>query len=544
MVYSEIMLKFEAKNTKHYSLTLNSILTPTTHKTNLYTMLLPEDKELLASKGISEAEAEAQLARFKTGFPYLKIKDTARVDAGIFRLSDDEAAAALDRWHEYLAHGGEVCKFVPASGAASRMFKALFEYVDGGTDELKEGSPVAQLIANIDKLPFLPELREACQKLYGKSLDELLAEGRNRDIIAAIVNAEGMNYGGLPKGLLKFHSYPEGSRTPVEEHLTEGAQTAANSKGEVHLHFTVSANHRTLFQAKLDEVIPQAEARTGKKFFVTMSEQKPSTDTIAANPDNTPFREDGHLLFRPGGHGALIQNLNDIESAVVFIKNIDNVVPDAKREDTIKYKEILGGLLLEVHDQIEEDLIALEEKVYTPADLKGMVEYARTVLNIDDPRLDDMDDDALVEYLKNKLNRPLRVCGMVRNEGEPGGGPFIAVNPDGSASPQILESNQVDPANEDYKKMMATATHFNPVDLVCYIKDVHGKKFDLPSYVDPATGFISSKSSHGKELRAMELPGLWNGAMSDWNTVFVEVPISTFNPVKTVNDLLRPAHQN
>ena len=329
----------------------------------------------------------------------------------------------------------------------------------------------------------------------------------------------------------------------MEEHLTEGAQTAANSKGEVYLHFTVSANHRAIFQAKLDEVIPQAEARTGKKFFVSMSEQKPSTDTIAANPDNTPFREDGHLLFRPGGHGALIQNLNDIESAVVFIKNIDNVVPDARRGDTIKYKEILGGLLLEIHDQIEEDLIALEEKVYTASDLKGMVEYMRTVLNIDDPRLDDMADDELVEYIKGKLNRPLRVCGMVRNEGEPGGGPFIAVNPDGSASPQILESNQVDPSNEDYKKMMATATHFNPVDLVCYIKDVHGKKFDLPSYVDPATGFISSKSSHGKELRAMELPGLWNGAMSDWNTVFVEVPISTFNPVKTVNDLLRPAHQ-
>lgn len=508
-------------------------------------MLLPEDKELLAQRGISEADAEAQLARFATGFPYLTIKDSARVDNGvIFRLSDEEIAAALERWHEYLGHGGEVCKFVPASGAASRMFKALFEYVDGGTDELKEGSPVAQLIGNLDKLPFLPELREACLKLYGMSLDDLVAAGRNRDIIAAIVKPEGMNYGGLPKGLLKFHTYPEGSRTPVEEHLTEGAQTAANSKGEVHLHFTVSAAHRDLFQAKLDEVIPQAEARTGKKFFVSMSEQKPSTDTIAANPDNTPFREDGHLVLRPGGHGALIQNLNDIESAVVFIKNIDNVVPDARRDDTVKYKEILGGLLLEIHDQIEEDLIALEEKVYTPDDLKAMVDYLRTVLNVHDDRLADMADDEIVEYLKAKLNRPLRVCGMVRNEGEPGGGPFLSVNPDGSASPQILESNQVDPSNAEYMQMMKSATHFNPVDLVCYIKDVHGKKFDLPKYVDPATGFISSKSSHGKELRAMELPGLWNGAMSDWNTVFVEVPISTFNPVKTVNDLLRPAHQN
>ncbi len=506
-------------------------------------MLRPEDKELIAKKGISEAEVEAQLNRFTTGFPYLKIKDSARVGAGIFRLSDEDAKSALERWHEYLEHGGEVCKFVPASGAASRMFKALFEYVDGGTDELKEGTPVAKLIADIDKLPFLPELREACEKLYGKTLDELLADGRNRDIIAAIVKPEGMNYGGLPKGLLKFHSYPGGSRTPIEEHLTEGAQTAANSKGIVNLHFTVSSNHRKLFEEKLAEVIPATEARTGVKFNVSMSEQKPSTDTIAVNPDNTPFIEDGHLLFRPGGHGALIQNLNDMESAVVFIKNIDNVVPDSRRADTIRYKEVLGGLLLEVHDQIEEDLIALDEKVYSSDDLKRMVDYLRTVLNVHDPRLDDMADDEIVTYLKAKLNRPLRVCGMVRNEGEPGGGPFIAFNPDGSASPQILESNQVDLSNPEYKKMMSEATHFNPVDLVCYIKDIHGKKFDLPKYVDPATGFISSKSSHGKELRAMELPGLWNGAMSDWNTVFVEVPISTFNPVKTVNDLLRPAHQ-
>lgn len=486
---------------------------------------------------------EAQLQRFVTGFPYLKINDAARVGAGIFRLDDEEIEAALERWKEYLEHGGEVCKFVPASGAASRMFKALFEYVDGGTDELKEGTPVAKLLADVDKLPFLPELRATVEKLYGKSLDEMLAEGRNRDIIAAIVNPEGMNYGGLPKGLLKFHTYPEGSRTPIEEHLTEGAQTAANSKGVVNLHFTVSANHRKLFEEKLAEVIPATEKRTGVKFNVSMSEQKPSTDTIAVNPDNTPFMEDGHLLFRPGGHGALIQNLNDMESAVVFIKNIDNVVPDSKRGDTVRFKEVLGGLLLQVHDQIEEDLIAIDEKLYSADDIKRMLDYLNNVLNVRDAKLEEMDDDAVVAYIRAKLDRPLRVCGMVRNEGEPGGGPFIAFNPDGSTSPQILESNQVDPKNEEYMKMMASATHFNPVDLVCYIKDIHGKKFDLPKYVDPATGFISSKSSHGKELRAMELPGLWNGAMSDWNTVFVEVPISTFNPVKTVNDLLRPAHQ-
>ncbi|MDE6062608.1 MAG: DUF4301 family protein, partial [Duncaniella sp.] len=344
-------------------------------------MLRPEDLELLKNKGISEAEVESQLQRFVTGFPYLKISDAARVGAGIFRLDDEEIDAALERWKEYLEHGGEVCKFVPASGAASRMFKALFEFVDGGTDELKEGSPVAVLIAQIDKLPFLPELRATVEKLYGKSLDELLADGRNRDIIAAIVNPEGMNYGGLPKGLLKFHTYPEGSRTPIEEHLTEGAQTAANSKGIVNLHFTVSANHRKLFEEKLAEVIPATEKRTGVKFNVSMREQKPSTDTIAVNPDNTPFMEDGHLLFRPGGHGALIQNLNDMESAVVFIKNIDNVVPDSKRGDTVRFKEVLGGLLLQIHDQIEEDLIAIDEKLYSADDIKRMLDYLNNVLN-------------------------------------------------------------------------------------------------------------------------------------------------------------------
>lgn len=502
-----------------------------------------ENLEYIKEKGISPEQVEAQLLRFVTGFPFLNIKDAARVGAGIVRLSPTEEDAAIARWQEYLDHGGEVTKFVPASGAASRMFKALFEYVDGGTDDLKAGSPVAVLIEKIDELPFLPELRAAVEKLYGKSLDDLLKEGRNRDVIAAIVKPDGMNYGGLPKGLLKFHSYPEGSRTPVEEHLVEGAQSAANSKGVVNLHFTVSTAHRPLFEAKLKEVVPATEARTGVKFNISMSEQKPSTDTIAVNPDNTPFIEDGHLLFRPGGHGALIENLNDIDSAVVFIKNIDNVVPDSRRGDTIRYKKVIAGLLLEVHDKIEEYLVALDSKDYTPGKIQEMLTFLQDTLNITPAEAESLDDDAVVDYIRRKLERPLRVCGMVRNEGEPGGGPFIAYNPDGTASPQILESHQVDTSREKYRDMMASATHFNPVDLVCYIKDIHRKKYNLPDYVDPATGFISSKSSHGKELRALELPGLWNGAMSDWNTVFVEVPISTFNPVKTVNDLLRPAHQ-
>lgn len=507
-------------------------------------MFREEDLALLEQKGITVEQAEEQLKRFATGFPYLKILDVARTGHGITILTEEEQKAAVERWQKYLADGGEVCKFVPASGAASRMFKALFEFVDGDTETPAPGSAVEQLIANIDKMAFISDLDAACKKMFDASVEQLKAAGRNKELIAAIIRPEGLNYGNLPKGLLKFHSYPEGSRTPVEEQLVEGAQTAANAEKVVNLHFTVSANHRKLFEEKINEVLPEISKKRGVKFNVSLSEQKPSTDTIAANPDNTPFMEYGHLLFRPGGHGALIQNLNDMESAVVFIKNIDNVVPDSRRDATVKYKQVLAGYLMQLHDTITKYLDDLAAGNYTRGYLQDMVRFLHTSLGITDRSIDGKNDTDLAVYIHEKLTRPLRVCGMVRNEGEPGGGPFIAYNPDGSASPQILESNQIDPANEEYARMLQGATHFNPVDLVCYIKDRNGKKFDLPKYVDPATGFISSKSSHGKELRAMELPGLWNGAMSDWNTAFVEVPVDTFNPVKTVNDLLRPAHQS
>lgn len=507
-------------------------------------MLRPEDLELLKNKGITEEQVESQLKRFETGFPYLEISAAARHGQGITVLTPEAEEAAVARWDKYLADGGEVAKFVPASGAASRMFKALFEFVDGNSDTAAEGTPVAKLLADPDKLPFRADLDATCRRLYNLSLDELLGAGRHKEIIAALILPDGMNYGGLPKGLLKFHSYPEGSRTPVEEQLTEGAQTAANGSGIVNLHFTVSANHRKLFEEKLAEVVPQAEARTGKRFNVSMSEQKPSTDTIAVNPDNTPFIEDGKLLFRPGGHGALIENLSDMESAVVFIKNIDNVVPDSGRDATVRYKKVIAGYLIQLHDTIARYIDKLHTGSYDSADLAEMLAFTENELSTRSPRTAEMNDAALAVYLFGKFNRPLRVCGMVRNEGEPGGGPYIARNSDGTTSLQVLESHQIDPSNEAYKEMMQQATHFNPVDLVCYIKDVNGNKFDLPKYVDPATGFISQKSSHGKELRALELPGLWNGAMSDWTTVFVEVPIATFNPVKTVNDLLRPAHQS
>ncbi len=505
--------------------------------------MLPEDVKTLEEKGISPETLQAQIKRFETGFPYLKILDTARVGNGILALGDAERKAAADRWDEYLSHGGEVFKFVPASGAASRMFKSLFGFLEGEANEPKPESDVAQFIAQLPKFAFYQELDEACSRLYGKDINALTEDSRYKDIVAALLRPEGLNYGNLPKGLLKFHSYTDGPRTPLEEHLVEGAQTATDRDGVVNLHFTVSPEHRALFEAKIAEAVPALEKKLGVKYRISLSEQKKSTDTVAVNPDNTPFREDGRLLFRPGGHGALIENLNDIDSAVVFIKNIDNVVPDAQREATILYKKVLAGCLIQTHDRIEEYLRMINAGDYSIDDVRDMIAFMHDTLNIRDKKMKHLEDVDLVLYIKDKLNRPLRVCGMVRNEGEPGGGPFIAYNADGSTSPQILESTQIDPQNPEYKEMLSKATHFNPVDLVCYLKDALGHKFNLPDYVDPDTGFISSKSKNGRELRALELPGLWNGAMNDWNTVFVEVPIATFNPVKTVNDLLRPTHQ-
>ncbi len=508
-------------------------------------MLTETDLKQLEAKGITVEQLSAQLERFATGFPYLSITGAATPADGIKVLTPEQEQMALTRWNRYLMDGGDVYKFVPASGAASRMFKAMYEFSDGNAMTAPEGSAARAIVDNIDNLPFKAELEAAVMKMYDNKLSALIAAGRDRDIIKAIIDPEGMNYGNLPKGLLSFHSYQDGPRTPVDEHLTEGAQTAANASGIVNLHFTVSASHKKLFEEKLSKAIPAAEARTGKKFNISMSEQKPSTDTVAANPDGTPFRlEDGSLLFRPGGHGALIENLNDIDSTVIFIKNIDNVVPDSLRDSTVKYKSVIAGYLIETHDHIVSTLEALSSPDVDCDTVDSAVNFLAEELCTTSDKLSGMSKAEKIDWVKSKLDRPLRVCGMVRNEGEPGGGPFIAVNPDGSASPQILESHQIDMSKPAYSAMLNNATHFNPVDLVCYVRRADGSKYDLRGYTDPATGFISSKSAHGKELRALELPGLWNGAMSDWNTIFVEVPASTFNPVKTVNDLLRPAHQS
>lgn len=506
-------------------------------------MLTNSDINQLEKKGIKVETVKEQLNRFVTGFPFLKLQGAATPGNGVMVLDEAAAEKSVERWDKYIADGGEAIKMVPASGAASRMFKALFAFVDSDDDKPAAGSDVEQVIENIGKFAFIDELNESLKKQHGLDAGELIASNRAKDVISAIINPEGLNYGNLPKALLEFHSYGTGPRTPLEEQLVEAAQTVASTDGKVKIHFTVSPEHREKFLAKLDEVLPEMEKRLGVKYDILLSEQKASTDTIAANPDNTPFRENGKLVFRPGGHGALIENLNELKSPVVFIKNIDNVVPDSQRGDTVHYKKVIGGLLLIVRDKINGYLEKLETGRYTIENLREMIIFMHDTLNIRHPHMKLMDDSELALYIKKKFMRPIRVCGVVRNTGEPGGGPYITYDADGSTSPQILESNQIDMSNNEYVDMMSHATHFNPVDLVCSLYDAEGRKFDLTRHVDHNTGFISSKSLHGHSLKALELPGLWNGAMSDWNTVFVEVPATTFNPVKTVNDLLRPVHQ-
>lgn len=502
------------------------------------------DLEQLSAKGISRETVESQLERFRTGFPYLKIDSPSSVGRGILPVDDEMTASCLARWQAFLDANGDVLKFVPASGAASRMFKALFAFVNGEEDQPKAGSPVAELVSRIGDFAFYGQLKEATESLYQATPEELAAQGRYKELVGAIILPEGLNYGALPKALLTFHRYADGVRTALEEQLAEGAQTAASKDGVVKLHFTVSSNHRKLFEEKLAKAVPAMEKRYGVRYEISLSEQKPSTDTIAVTPDNDLFRDDaGKLVFRPGGHGALIENLTDINATVVFIKNIDNIVGDAHRADTIQYKKFIGGLLLLVRDRIEALTAALASD---PTDevIESATQFVEQILFISCPELHESTPADRRDLLIRILDRPLRVCGMVRNEGEPGGGPYNAYSSDGKMiAPQILESTQIDMSKPENVEMMKGAGYFNPVDLVCYLKHVDGRSYDLKKYVDPATGFISEKSLGGRDLRALELPGLWNGAMSNWNTVFVEVPESTFNPVKTVNDLLRPAHQ-
>lgn len=490
----------------------------------MHNMFTDKDLSQIRNHGLTPENVEKQLENFRRGFDFLSIDRAAVVGDGI-RVFDKEQIDRFADIYTGRCHSARIVKFVPASGAATRMFKELFEFVNEG----KRGKGIDALLENIGRFAFWPELK----KIVGEEKDPTA-------IVSAIIK-EGLNYGSKPKALILFHQYSEGSRTAAEEHLVEGALYAA-AGGKVSIHFTVSPEHRAGFDALMERVLPRYEEQYGVKFDISYSVQKPGTDTIAVTPDNEPFREaDGSLLFRPAGHGALIENLNEIDADLIFIKTVDNVAPDRLKVDTVAYKKALGGLLV----QLQEEAFALLETLDRVGPDEDLNQEIATFFEEElSGRLPgnyaQMTTEARASLLRSLLDRPIRICGMVRNEGEPGGGPFWVKDPNGAQSLQIAESSQIAP---EQIELMKKATHFNPVDLVCGVKDYKGRKFDLLRYVDHSTGFISNKSKDGRPLKAQELPGLWNGAMARWNTVFVEVPITTFSPVKVVNDLLRPQHQ-
>jgi len=514
-------------------------------------MFTTHDIQQFEKKDIPLSEIEQQISNFKKGFPYMRLLRPAAIDDGIIRLTEDQITEAIEHYSTRIkTNNFQPVKFVPASGAASRMFQSLFSFLEAaGDNQIAETllsddqyKVVKQVFNHLPDFAFYAEL----EKGVGGIKDN---EGNTRycEILNFLLSDSGLNYGFLPKGLLKFHQYTEGPRTPVEEHMIEGALYGANSKGEVKLHFTVSHEHLEYFKQKTTQASKIFESKYGVEYHISFSEQKPSTDTIAVDPDNNPFRNaDGSLLFRPGGHGALLDNLNDIKADIIFVKNIDNVVPDKLKKETVRYKKALAELLLNYQERIFNYLQWLDsEPEFIPDEkLVEMAMFVEKELCTAPPeKIVSFDKMSLVHYLFSKLNRPIRICGMVKNQGEPGGGPFWARNSDGTVSLQIVESSQIDFKDANQKRIADHSTHFNPVDLICAVYNYKGRKFDLKQFSDPETGFISHKSKEGKPLKALELPGLWNGAMSDWNTLFVDVPVITFNPVKTVNDLLRDEHQ-
>lgn len=477
-------------------------------------MFTAQDIALIEARGMSVEEVKQQIENFRRGFPSLPVVRAASGGDGVKQL-DDNAVKSAEAYYAERVSSLRTLKFVPASGAATRMFKELFEYVNDD----KRTPGIDKLIVNLEKFAFFAELAKF-----------LKPQIEDKDVVRNII-IDGLAYGSKPKGLVTFHAYKEGARKPVEEHLVEAALYASNGERAA-IHFTVSPEHQAGFEALLAERQRHYEEKFGVKYDVSFSIQSPATDTIAVNPDNTPFRtEDGKLLFRPAGHGALITNLDKLNADIIFVKNIDNVTTDERKADTITFKRVLAGELLRLQERLFELLRAYE---------RGEERDAEAAAFLRDELCCKLPENASRELIIATLDRPIRVCGMVKNEGEPGGGPFWVRDDEGREQLQIAESSQI--AKEDIH-LMKEATHFNPVDLVCGVMRYDGTKYDLTKYTDPKTGFISSKSAGGRELRAQELPGLWNGAMANWNTIFVEVPISTFSPVKVVQDLLRPEHQ-
>ncbi len=515
-------------------------------------MFTNSDLEQIKNKEIDINIVEKQLDNFKKGFPFINLHAPATIENGIMLFTEEEAGV-MEKFYDDNYSDYDILKFVPASGAASRMFKHLHEFRQTfkGTEEDikayerdKSFNSVFTFFENIQRFAFYEKLKKVMAE-DGLDIDELITNRDFNSILDYFLTQKGLGYAELPKGLLFFHRYEDGPRMALEEHLVEAARYAVNAEGKATVHFTVSPEHQAKFEEAVKTKKGKYESAYGVAIEVSYSQQKPATDTIAVDLNNEPFRNhDGSILFRPGGHGALIENLNDLKGEIIFVKNIDNVVSDRLREPTVLYKKVIGAVLMNLQEQTFDYLDMLEEGNVGGKVLDEIRDFAHEKLNIFIPdAFKGYDTMEKIDFLFNKLNRPMRVCGMVKNEGEPGGGPFWVNDENEEISLQIVESSQIDFSSPDQKEIVKNATHFNPVDLVCGVRDYKGDPFDLTAFVDPKTGFISQKSKDGKELKAQELPGLWNGAMADWITLFVETPLITFNPVKTINDLLREQHQ-
>ena len=510
------------------------------------------DIQQIEAKGLTREGVERQINTFKNGTPFAHIVEAATLGNGILKLDHqkiDEAIALFEKQKKQLS----LLKFVPASGAATRMFKFLFQFLeDYNPEEQSINSYINKndlknmsvFVVGLEKFPF-----------YNQVLDKISANGIDYDSLndsekvyqfaTTMLEENALNFGNWPKGLLPFHKYKNNISTAFEEHLYETALYAGKDK-KANLHFTISEQHENKFKNEFKSIQNKVEENTGVEFHISFSYQQQSTDTIAVTPNDEPFRnDDGAILFRPSGHGALLRNLNALKADIIFVKNIDNVVVYKYKDEVAKYKKVLAGILLKLQEKTFDYLRQLNSNSITEAEINTIVDFLSTQLNVRPPNdFEKYSDKNKIDYLKTKLNRPIRVCGMVKNEGEPGGGPFWVQNKTGGQSLQIVESAQIDLEDKKQNNILQNATHFNPVDLVCGVKDYKGETFDLEQYVDHDAAFITSKTKAGKPLKALELPGLWNGSMAHWNTIFVEVPIITFNPVKTVNDLLKAPHQN
>ena len=502
-----------------------------------------DDLKQIANHGLTAEAVEQQIENFRKGFPKITLIDAATTANGGIRSLDDAAVSEALRHFSNLSKDKRLLKFVPASGAASRMFKELFAfsatYYGVAGNFAKEYPDVQTFLENLRTFAFYNDLRTEMARA-SLDIDDYMQRGDYATVINFLLKEQYLGYGSKPKALLKFHRYGSLQRTPLEEHIVEGAEYALSSDGKVRLHFTVSPEHRALFKKKISEIKRYYEDALGVKLEITLSEQKHYTDTIAVDEYNEPLRdEEGRLTFRPGGHGALLENLNECNADVIYVKNIDNVVPDWDKHSTIVYKKVLAGILLNLQRQTFDYIRQLKANPSDASLINSTEQFAIQQLGIHIESK--ANDRERYEQVLHLLNRPIRVCGMVRNQGEPGGGPFFVKDSNGT-SLQIVESAQINRKDAAQEAILQKSTHFNPVDLVCGTKDYRGRRFDLRAYRDPATGFISKKSKGPVTVKSQELPGLWNGAMAHWITIFVEVPLATFNPVKTVNDLLRKEH--